>query len=274
MNLNNLTRTLSGSLSVGTGVALESLLPTEFLRNRIDDDREVPKVKNNYKTLTISIQTLVRNIISSHEAKDQVTILGDREGFNYIYGIVSDEVFILESMQLDMSVDFKLLDYKDKVFEKSITDYHGNKVTPNRTYRVYTLANKIAKELVKSKPLIPVVSKPYGLLMTHLPYEMFNHDIFESHTGKIISKTNLSKYYKQYKGNDLVNIPFTKTLLYMLGGKNLVPGILSISNRKKLVELAMQDRWSSSSTSIRIEHTLKKDKELSVIYKDSKKLFV
>ncbi len=256
-------RVLSGGMSIGTGMALETIFD---VTDRCDPEREVDKIDiEDYDYHIYSIHTLVRNVINSLprpnkgiEEKDLLNMLID--DINLLVGYYSDvstEVLIVEN-------DYEKI---SKPFNK------GKDIKLNKTQVEFIELNQWVKDnsLIKSKLLDVNVIKGESvprdkeLLVTTsflLDVDIYgSFDLLESHTGSVKKKHELSKKYHSIGKSDLSILPYTKTLHQILGDKTYVIP-LKISIRKEVYEIAVDKKWNVRTTESRVRETLKRNKDL------------
>jgi hypothetical protein len=96
---------------------------------------------------------------------------------------------------------------------------------------------------------------PSAMMLTHYAYDLVNYRDFnklvllESHTGAI--KERAQWYSKYYNGRELAMIPFREDFLQVFGdNEHFRP--MDIRLRKDLIEIAIQYKWSSISTTDKI----------------------
>jgi len=211
-------------LSIGTGLALESLLDTTipvFDENRIMPDKiDITK----YNTFFINISTLLRNILSSLPSANITNISLD----DYVITLI-DEINIIQDLLTfsDMEPIFYVNNYTAVTGRFSL-----NKLRLPTTPKQLALAN-VHDNCLKNKVINDLATifddKIYStdnsksLILTHHPWDLLSHtkhivlDLLESHTG--VLKTKKDWYTKYYKipNMDMSFIPFTELLLPIFG---------------------------------------------------------
>lgn len=97
-----------------------------------------------------------------------------------------------------------------------------------------------------------------SLLLSHftvdlLPFKYNKVELLESHTGAI--KPRALWYTKYYNGKQLVNIPFTKSMLIIFGDNDMFrPNLLPY--RKAILSLADKYNWTQVTTLEKINYSL------------------
>lgn len=265
----NVNRTLSSfGISVSTGLALETLVkPTG---KRIDDERKIPKYKQTYKELNISLYTLIRNIITSYEFSEQSTIISDRDAVKNITEILLDEMFIISELSLDMNMDINYIGNPHEKWNKVIDEKEAGKAKLTREYTIWRLSRMIVAKL-RMKSVYKIKDKPadYTLLLTHLPFEcLWKCDVLESHTGVILNRYSLGKMYHSTSRVNFSHLPLTKELLHIIGGKRLVPTRFNRKQNKFLYEKSIELKVNPRSGVTAIVNLVRQDKEIYKLYTD------
>jgi len=257
----------SFGVTIGTGLMLESVFdPTT---ERYDPDREIPvKVNiNDYKKHYLNIYTLARNVINSLQDKSiRETVFYDIRLLN----TVLEDVNIISNLYDDTKCELVLFVPKyDKVMKHLNKDKEG---TVNlKELEIYNYINKF----LKKKPVDLTCSVEFGdyrlhaglgkiLITTHITADLLNVRkvkgliLLESHTGKI--KYPDEWYTKYHKiGTKPLNVfPFMEELLYILGDKTFVRPF-SVKVRRELHNLAIDKKWTSHSSRIKILQDLRSD---------------
>jgi len=254
-------RTLSSfGVSIGTGLALESLFtPTT---PRYDETREIPvNVKpTDYKIHAYNVYTILRNIVAATGEKDKYVVYKDK----HLKDMLTDEVNIIKSLYegIDVEVVFYTEDYK-KVFKRMNA---GKDVKVTRAYEEYVTMSGIYQSLDK----LPSSTKKILVFTSYASDIMVkgsNYSLLESHTGKVKDMSTLNSKYHPIGKRDMSVFPVNKLLLYLLGDKYIVrPSKLSV--RMKLHEIAIEKHWNYKTTESKVKYDTRYEKVISdAIYK-------
>jgi len=273
--------TSSFGISIGTGLMLESVFnPTE---DRYDPDREIPiRIDiNDYHTHYYNIYTLARNVITSipdKSSREDVFMSS-----TLLYTVLEDISNIVELYGDTKCKPVLFIPDYSKVFKNMNIDKEGSIV--NKDYEIYTYMLRMSK----TKNIDIPMDIEYGthllksnlknaLITTHISSDLLNYrripklKLLESHTGKLKDKSEW--YTKLHKlGTKQLNIiPFIEELVYILGDKNFVlPFKLTI--RRKLYELAIDRKWSSQTSSLKVLTDLRHDELFKSIVKNYTKVY-
>lgn len=259
-------RTLSGGMSIGTGIALETIFD---IKDKYDPERSVDKIDiEDYDYHVFSMHTLVRNVLSSLPKPNKG--LEEKDLLN----MVIDDINVLSGYYADISTEplISIIDY-----EKLAKPFNKNKNQDlNKSQIEYIELNQWVKEndILKSKLVEATVIKgdrvprDKKLLVTTsflLDASLYgNFDLLESHTGSVKKKHELSKKYHSIGKLDLSILPYTKTIHQILGDKTYVIP-LKISTRKLLYELAVDKKWNVRTTEVRVRENLRDNKDLKEV---------
>jgi len=234
-------RTLSSfGVSIGTGLALESLFtPTA---PRYDVTREIPiKVKpTDYKVHAYNVYTLLRNIVAATEEKDKSNIYRDKK----LSEVLIEEVNLIKALYegLDIEVVFYTEDY-EKIYKKL---NYAKDVKPTRAYDEYVLLSKV----YKGKDRLPITIKK-ALVFTSFASDIMdkssNYSLLESHTGRVKDKSTLYSKYHPIGKRDMSVFPVNGLLLYLLGDK-YISRPYKISLRVELYNIAVEKHWNYRTT--------------------------
>jgi hypothetical protein len=219
------TRTQSGfPVSIGTGLALESLLDPVMVV--FDEGREIPvKVKTeDYNVILVNTSTLLRNIISSISPEASTTV----KHKDYLE-VLQEEIQYLN--------DLFVMNDLEPVFYVNTYDY-VKKVYPKEKLRVATtlkqlqlemILNYCLTELQKSPSIRKYTNKVHtdmshkALIMTHIPWDLLGYkeflklDLLESHTGLLKTRKDWYTKYHKLPNRDMSILPFTQELLSIMG---------------------------------------------------------
>lgn len=249
-------------LSVGTGIALESLFDIDvFDSSRKGPDRVDP---TNFETHIFNIYTLFRNVVNSVSYKDKELVITTKLAHNQLL----NDMYLLIELYKDTGIDlvFYLPNYSS-VYAKF------NKNKPAGVYKPYNLHSYIVDNLKRLKfpgnvyngtenGLLPP-HRGKVLIMTHFTMDLLSVTgipglhLLESHTGKIKSPIEWGSKYHPIGKRDLSIMPMNKKLLYILGDKTIVKP-LDLLSRRTLHESAIEKKWTPLTGTISIEKVVSK----------------
>lgn len=277
MNVFENRTTTSFGLSIGTGLALESLFePTE---ERYDPDREIPINVNvdSYKIHIFNIFTLARNILSSINEKDKDSLLNNK--------------MFSETLRNEIHLIHALYEYKACNPVIFIPDY--SKVYKNMNAgkdtgitKAYIENEKILSKLknfnvdvdikiLKGSYKIPTLEGKI-LITTSIPVDLLNKNLdltlLESHTGKLKRKKDFYTKIHKLGKHSLEHMPFIQEVVYFMGDSSIVlPQPLKI--RRQFYELSIERNWTSRTTSVKVRDDISKVPELADMNKNYKSIF-
>lgn len=269
-NINNsdntkLNRVMSGNLSVGIGIMMESVLPSK-IKNKLDNDRVAPDTIDisKYSLHGFNCLTMVREAASSmasQMSKQDSTLLKKVNTMDFVFK--HKEKLIMDAVKDDMNTLVSL--------------YQGTNITPFLYLPDYTsIATMLNKDKdIKETKKIQEINKymelskkifnhKNGLLCNTMlinkkinnqdkillttsyisDFHYVNGDLLEAHTGKLKDKHKLNTKFKSMPQTDLSNIPFNFTTHYIFGDNtNISP--LPLGIRKSIYELSIEKKWST-----------------------------
>ena len=273
--------TSSFGISIGTGLMLESVFnPTE---DRYDPDREIPIHIDidDYHIHYYNIYTLARNVITAiadKSIREDVFMSS-----TLLYTVLEDISNIVELYRDTKCKPILFIPNYSKVFKNMNIGKEGTIV--NKDYEIYTYMLKMSKTKNIDIPMdiehgthLLKSNLKSTLITTHISSDLLNYrripklKLLESHTGKL--KDRSEWYTKLHKlGTKQLNIiPFIEELVYILGDKNFVlPFKLTI--RRKLYELAIDRKWTSQTSSLKVLTDLRRNELFKSIVKDYTKVY-
>lgn len=246
----------STGLSVGTHLALESLLDVE----PFDPEREAPPKIDmiNYKYLMVNIFTVLRNLINSYETKDKFELLKDKK----LYNVLSQEITNLGMVLSSFRHCKTILYFPD--YTKAIRRFNQDKGKAGITvkYADFMLMNNFLEKDYNSKSSniknlvtrmdykFPKEFEGDKLVFTNISMDLFNKgniDLLESHTGKL--KTKSLFYTKLHKvgENDMSSIPFLPIMMYIFGDSNIIAGV-NVAVKKEVIQMSKTQNWTYKTT--------------------------
>lgn len=211
-------------VSIGTGLALETLFtPIEPV---IDENRAKPEQADitQYTNLIVNISTLLRNIISSVNGHDAMSIPASA----YYDALLEEISWLTDFVNYDNNhVSFYVNTYKypidtygpknklrlpfttKQLYIDGIIKYCLSKITKNDDVNVFS--NKVT------------YNDKSVLMLTHTPWDLLSYtnyvkcDLLESHTGVIKSRKNWNTKYYKIADVDMSFLPFMEYLLVVFG---------------------------------------------------------
>lgn len=260
------SRTLSSfPLSVGTGLALESLFtPTA---ERIDETREVPKhiPISKYDELWINVYTLYRNITSAVTPADMPNVTPED-----VASALASEMEVINGLLRNEGggstvARFYFSNYKGLSSKYPKAILREDSTTGQKNYRslyensleTFSKLHPEHKDIkIFKNSVTPDKAYPKAIILTHVPYDLLEHrkfsklDLLESHTGVL---KGYDKFYTKYHGGkDLFPLPFNPLLLQVFGDKETFRP-MSPKIKKELLEIATSNRWSPATTDAKVK---------------------
>lgn len=267
----------SFGLSIGTGLALESIFdPTT---DRYDNDRDIPNRVNieTYKIHIFNIFTLARNLLNSVNDKDKDSLLNNK----HFLETLKDEIYVINSLYEDKKC-------KPVIFIPNYAKVykHMNAGKDTGITKAYVENEKILSKLkyltldddirvIKGSYKLPSISGKV-LITTSIPVDLLNKsislDLLESHTGKLKTKKDFYTKFHKLGKTSLENIPFLQEMVYLLGdGSVVLP--FSLKLRRMLHALSLEKNWTNRTTSMKVRYDISKVDELAAIIKNFKSIF-
>jgi len=273
-------RTLSSfGISIGTGLALESVFtPTT---ERYDVTREIPNIvdMSKFKYHVFNIYTLLRNIVSATDF-DKVRLYESKE----LKEVLIEEIETLKLLYDNIETELVIWvpDYKDAF----ITFNQSKKKTMSRPYIDYMSGRMVTKKIGKDDIPVKYIESDHKLdldssdvlITTHITLDLLNIKriknltLLESNTGLLRDKYKWYNKYHSIGKRDMSFLPFNDQLLFLLGDKSLVkPG--SISARVELYDMAINKKWTPRTTRDKIRENLKECKLALKVLLDYKNIY-
>lgn len=254
-------------LSIGTSLALESLCGFGEFPN------ENPHLKN-IDELWVNLKTLFRNFFNSIDKSIREQSLV-RDFIDYFVEDLNVLVTTIENKSFNrVKVKFIYPKYTHKEFTK---------LFPNAIRKLPKTPNQIFYNQIEEDVLHYFISnedyyqnldvmkcdfkfKQRGkltCLLTHYPVDLLNQSSFiklwllESHSGGIKGKDMW--YTKLTQGNKLLDIPFNKLTMQVLGDGNTMFSSMNHKTKEHLFNLAAENNWTSVTTEEKIKFGLNKN---------------
>lgn len=240
-------RTLSSlPISVGTGLAIESLIQTPMAK---------------YSSLLINIRTLFRNAVGAFDYEEKLPSVTE------VYGAIEEDMRgIAEAIAtLKLNNHINLIFYqpsyrgmKSKFPMAKLKIIGEGKTTPLQ-YKMEALrkdvtnriVDKYSKVITENNVTLPDFAGN-AIIITHHPVDLATSNsytrlnLLESHTG--VLKTFPEFYTKLSNGSELTNIPLNKLTIQVFGDRAVDFYSLPTRVKAEVKRLADEANWSSAST--------------------------
>lgn len=269
--------TSSFDLSIGTGLAFESLLPPTH--PRYDESREIPnKVNlNEYTRVFVNVITLARNIIASFNTTGLVYLGPTEVGniLNYEINVITE---LLKSQNPAIDIHYYLSEYEhvgsnvDQV-KLRVAKTEKQKLIETLKSMGISRAHASNPDIVLYKNVIDVGYTGNVIMFTSSAVDLATYkgtgklSMLESNTGML--KPRHLWYTKYYNGADLNMLPLTHKLLKIFGD-NIHYSPMSIKVKEQIIDLAKDKKWTPLTTQARVSEDINnylKDRYLADIYK-------
>jgi len=264
-----------GGLSIGTGLAVESIFETEQL---FDKNRVIPNkvVINNYTHHVYNILLLFRNLKNSF-SKEDLQKVKDKD----LLSLLQDEIYSLVSLYDDVHIKCVPVIFKPN-YEKIYKGLNQGKTTGvTKTY----IANELMMHQLKHFKLgdVATVMNTYQLpyikgnvlITTGMPVDLLSKnklDLLESHTGKLKTRREFHTKFNQLGKKSSSHIPFIGETVYFMGDGNIVLPH-SRATKKKFYNLSIDKSWTNRTTADKIVSDIRTIPELKEVLKNYKSLF-
>jgi hypothetical protein len=252
-------------VSIGTGLAFETILKDI---PQTDDSRELPALPRQmryYKSVSIDVSTLCRNLLSSIRPLDTVQPTSDT--LDLLSNIIIQELDVLSEIihtqypKLQVHVFMSIRKHMP-IPKSSITVRKGPKVL--HTQKLYkallvSIMTRIGSDInAKVYHGFPKLSSLHPgrrtLLFTHHAYNLLGNqkmaDLLESHTGKVKLQHEFHTKFK--KSNvDSSHIPFCLNTLLLFGDRTDIKPV-PMSIRKKVSKVGIERHWLFNTSPKRV----------------------
>lgn len=256
-------RRLSGGVSIGTGMVLESIFTVP---NRYDPDRVIPnKVDiDKYDYHVYNLHTIVRNVVNSLPSGN----LGYKE--KDLKNMVIDDINKLNEYYKDIETTPMIMVTKYAQLEKRYNKAKNNDTVSKALLDLYELGHYVDSLKIEENKSIEMgvfkAGTPTGdakiLLTTSFLLDVVvlgNVDLLESHTGVFKNKYKYNTKLKGVGKVDISHIPYNKITHILLGDKTYVKPVLLVE-RRELLKIA--EKWTPRTTYERVLSDVIKNKEL------------
>lgn len=280
MSLDKMERVIGGTgLSIGTHLAMESIfdIPT------YDVDREAPPKVNlaDYNYFMFNLYTILRNITNSYTERDKLKILTDKQ----LESVLMQEIDLLRIYFSNFPSCKFIIYFPD--YSKPLRQLNfGKGDKPSAKMLDFTNMDTVLRKFIKKENggIKNVVTKTSYLfpkmdgdiiVMTSYPMDLLNKgriSLFESHTGKLKTRSQFYTKFHSPGGADMSNIPFIEDMLYIFGDNAIVKG-LNIALKRKVLEVAAQKNWTYKTTHEKVKYDIEEVLELKPTYKQIRRVY-
>ncbi len=273
------------NISIATGIALSALIEaTNDVYEPIGAAIDVEKYNTeNVDLIYINIDTLIRNIITSVEDKNYILTHSSNDE---VLNILKEEALTLDSLfeTIELKVIFFVPDY-EKVF-KILTRKDRRPIPSQKdliedmTIALRTMFLKLDLDInILSKTfLLPKTSKEI-LILSHYTHDLLNVvrvpklKLLESHTGKVIDRVFFNKKYAKTGQLTFDRLPFSETMMAVVGDKSGLFKPSNIKIRHALYDLIEKRNWNPSTSKLRMLEDSKTIPDLHNLLKEHKLIY-
>ena len=259
----------STGTSIGTHLMLESLFSYNY--ELYDKERIFKPIDpSKYDYHVYNIFTIIRNILGSYSTvKDKREVLLDKS----FASILALEIEHMTNCYMHSGTKLKpYLFYPD--YKKIYKEYNKNKevqdtVPKTMQFLMDSYLNDLSKKTIiasvnkKGTYKLPKIEGT-GLLTTHIPCDLFNHNdyyLLESHTGVLKSVSEYNSKYHSLGKQSMSHLPWHEELLYMFGDHLFITP-LHITVRRRLYDLSIKNHWNVKTTRSKIRADIMRDTSL------------
>lgn len=263
-------------ISIPTSLALEGLFGFGEYQDR-------PSQANKVDEIWVNLRTLFRNLNNSLEGeyKSLVSVESLLEAFKSEIDIFNISVALQSGDRI--KVRYYYSSYQS--FKKEFPHAKWKELNTTKQTMEQDIENRVIQAFRKAIPelwyefeLLDFNVKLKGdykkvALLTHYSADLLWYKTFsklyllESHTGAL--KDRSMWYTKLTGGKQHQRIPFNKLTIQVFGDNNLVFSTMSIAIKRRLLEIAEKDSWTSTSTDERVRVSINK-----IVYSDEKAFFL
>lgn len=252
-------------LSVATSLAIESALG-------IHPEIQVTEAPiKHYTEFWVNLKTLYRNMVGSlqpdalnmvlgvpmgEEIRSEMdridSVIGDEYGVKVVYYACNYNHLQTSHPNARLRMDTTA---KQKLFTKTMIDALQHVITAEQPPAHLKIESRVRVFDREIKPKTSVKT----LILTHVPLDLCSAKHFgeltllESHTGAIKEKAQW--YTKYLNGKDLARIPFREDLLQIFGDNETFHPY-PIEQRRELLEVAENYKWTSLTTLDKIRYSI------------------
>jgi len=252
------TRLMSGfPVSIGTGLALESLFQPRI--EVYDDDRPPAEPINsrNYAEFWVNVETLYRNMVASvdkgpaestppsvyvKELLVEIEIIRDLFA-NEGGGVTTPVFYICSYASLSREKNVKLRGEKSP----------GQKAYAAKFAEIVKILQKDPHGIKFLDSSIAPLVRNTSLVMTHLVWDLLSEpnffilDLLESNTGKLKKKAQWGSKYYPLSTKTMDHLPFMEKLLKVFGDRNqITPNEIKL--RALVYQISIDRHWTPATT--------------------------
>jgi len=245
-------------LSVGTSLALESLIQTD--NPPIDPERVIPQRVDlsQYETIWINVSTLFRNMNSAINNDDKINV----KSLAYAKEMIREIELLDDLFSPYFSVNYYVCNYKKALGLNNNYIKLRSYNTPKQLLYKSDHDKTISILLRDMKEKIDVFDsdikpqkKQKALILTHYAWDLLSYnnfsllDLIESHTGILKKKQDF--YTKILNGKDTPMIPFNKCFIRVFGDKEHFSP-MNPKVKQQIIDFANECKWTQMTTKDKI----------------------
>lgn len=254
------SRTVSGfPLSIGTGLAVQTLFPVRQPVYDPDRPAPVPVDVTKYQECWINVHTLFRNIAGAadKEAGRRASPTEYRDALLTEIEVI-DSLFQIEGRGVCRPVYYYTTHGK---LAKSVPSQVRLRQDSTDLQKEYTekltkttkLLEQYTDQILNYDTEIRPTVKTNALMLSHMAYDLLSHpsftslELLESHTGVVKSRGQWPSKLYPLANKDMSIIPFVRKMLLIFGDKTLIqPSDMKLRNL--VWETANKRGWTPYTT--------------------------
>jgi len=261
MNTNSVSNRVVGQypLSIATSLAIEGLQGIHP-----DHPEKTTNDFPHYDVIWVNLKTIFRNLYQAIERDEILQVSPDELYVGFDQEIVQFERLMMQLSDSRLSVVWYVSNYAGMNHAYPNAILRGDTTLLQKAYTaamISTISAWLKNNNRKAKIYSIKItdSEPRkALILTHYPLDLFasgfrSLTLLESHTGALKSKHTW--YTKYLDGSGLSQIPFTEQFIQVFGDKEHFRP-MSVSIRRKVLEIAEKYNWSSVTTQAKINYGL------------------
>lgn len=257
-------------VSIGTSLALESIFEGQM--SPYDPERVIPNHIDilRYQEIWINISTLFRNLVG---AVTKEAFLGASSGV--LASTLEEEIEVITNLFQNEGKGFcrPIFYHSDysRIKSKNLPavafrepSSEAQKYYHLRLQDTLKLMDEHTDSIRRFHDAIEASSSVRAIVLTHCPYDLVKYrqfkdlELLESNTGLLKPRSQWSSKYYPVPGASMVQLPFHKKLLLVMGDKVLLkPGPLSL--RKQIIDTSIKHNWSPLTTMDKVNLDLSVD---------------
>lgn len=226
MDVNNpiANRDMSGfPVSIGTGLALEAILPA--IQESVAADPITPlQDLTHYSVYAFNIKTLIRNLLNSMKYDAMVGVR-----YSFFAEALIDEIEFIDHTLTSSGAHVEFFTNSYSYYERNYKD-SIRKATTDKQIHLEAITDYCVKQVLTQLDGVKTFDKEvrFGakekvLLFSHYPVDLLAHsahstfDLLESHTAKIKTRKDWNSKYYKIPNVDMSFLPFIEYLLTTFG---------------------------------------------------------